>query len=152
MAILLVIFYHYIFTTTPSPQGTLVAYLQTASRIGWSGVNLFFVLSGFLIGGISYCIYIIHAPINRSCHFALSPSANGISTLPSLGATVIAAAITWLVAKMSWRYLESPMIRLGHQYKYSRRATGLQVDGTRADFENAALVATNLRSEGVRPD
>jgi peptidoglycan/LPS O-acetylase OafA/YrhL len=116
----------------------------------WAAICRWPMLIG--IGGISYCIYIIHSPINRFCHFVLSPSANGISTLPSLGATLIAAAITWLVAKMSWRYLESPMIRLGHQYKYSRRAAGLQVDGTRADFENAALITANLRSEGVRPD
>jgi peptidoglycan/LPS O-acetylase OafA/YrhL len=70
------------------------------------------------IGGISYCIYIIHAAVDSVCHFALSSSPNGISTLSSLAATLLAVGITWLLAKISWRYLESPMIRLGHRYVY----------------------------------
>jgi peptidoglycan/LPS O-acetylase OafA/YrhL len=52
LAILLVVFHHYI--TAPSgldpesPGGRLIAMLS----FGWTGVDLFFVLSGYLIGGI----------------------------------------------------------------------------------------------------
>ena len=37
-----------IFIRRPNP----VAYLQIVTRLSWSGVDLFFILSGFLIGGI----------------------------------------------------------------------------------------------------
>jgi peptidoglycan/LPS O-acetylase OafA/YrhL len=70
------------------------------------------------LGGISYCVYIIHGAVYELCHFALSSSVNGISSFSSLVATIFAAAIIWLVAKISWRYLEHPMIRRGHRYRY----------------------------------
>jgi peptidoglycan/LPS O-acetylase OafA/YrhL len=96
-------------------SGLLVLALITPGGI-WAGI----CRSPFLIeiGGISYCMYIIHTAVNSICHFAFSSPLNGISTLRSLAATVVAAGLTWLVAKLSWRYLESPMIRLGHRYKY----------------------------------
>jgi peptidoglycan/LPS O-acetylase OafA/YrhL len=55
MAIAMVIVWHYF--SAPSiangfPAGSALAYLQAACRLSWSGVDLFFVLSGFLIGGI----------------------------------------------------------------------------------------------------
>jgi len=49
MAILLVLFYHYV---SIPPGQTSTQFPQTIFAIGWSGVDLFFVLSGFLIGGI----------------------------------------------------------------------------------------------------
>src|SRR5579863_2380246 len=48
MAILLVVLYHYLSWT----HGTRMPWLKGIFAIGWSGVDLFFVLSGFLIGGI----------------------------------------------------------------------------------------------------
>ena len=46
IAILLVLYYHY-FESAPLPS-----YLASLGRLTWSGVDLFFVLSGFLVGGI----------------------------------------------------------------------------------------------------
>ena len=52
LAISLVLFYHYFGSTVQRQPHTLLAYLFAPFRLSWSGVDLFFVLSGFLIGGI----------------------------------------------------------------------------------------------------
>ena len=52
MAILLVLLYHYITLAGSEAQGTPLSALQRFFAMGWAGVDLFFVLSGFLIGGI----------------------------------------------------------------------------------------------------
>jgi peptidoglycan/LPS O-acetylase OafA/YrhL len=48
IAILLVLLYHYFSLVSGKP----LPWLQRTFAMGWSGVDLFFVLSGFLIGGI----------------------------------------------------------------------------------------------------
>jgi peptidoglycan/LPS O-acetylase OafA/YrhL len=52
VAIALVIVWHYFAAPLEATPGSALAYLQAAGRLTWSGVDLFFVLSGFLIGGI----------------------------------------------------------------------------------------------------
>jgi peptidoglycan/LPS O-acetylase OafA/YrhL len=52
LAIGMVLLSHYFLTSIQSRPGSLVAYLLAPGRLAWSGVDLFFVLSGFLIGGI----------------------------------------------------------------------------------------------------
>jgi len=51
-AALLVLFWHFVPSSTRADPGTPLAYLAKAGGLGWSGVDLFFVLSGFLIGRI----------------------------------------------------------------------------------------------------
>jgi peptidoglycan/LPS O-acetylase OafA/YrhL len=51
-AIALVLFCHYFQITVEYRPATLLSYLFVPGRLTWSGVDLFFVLSGFLIGGI----------------------------------------------------------------------------------------------------
>ena len=50
IAILMVMIYHYTFRFAPTTTGEKV--LHSLGALGWSGVDLFFVLSGFLITGI----------------------------------------------------------------------------------------------------
>jgi peptidoglycan/LPS O-acetylase OafA/YrhL len=52
IAISLVLFGHYFVNPWRTIPGSYGAYLQSASRLTGTGVDLFFILSGFLIGGI----------------------------------------------------------------------------------------------------
>ena len=52
IAILLVIALHYLNDSEHGAFGSFLYRFGCAFRLGWAGVDLFFVLSGFLIGGI----------------------------------------------------------------------------------------------------
>jgi len=51
-AIGMVILYHYFQIPLQASPASLLDYLQRSVALSWTGVDLFFVLSGFLIGGI----------------------------------------------------------------------------------------------------
>lgn len=51
VAILIVVFYHYV-TAIGAPRHPLWGIVTISTHLFWSGVDLFFVLSGFLIAGI----------------------------------------------------------------------------------------------------
>jgi peptidoglycan/LPS O-acetylase OafA/YrhL len=52
IAIATVLIFHYFLLSANATPRSPIAYVLAVGRLSWSGVDLFFVLSGFLIGGI----------------------------------------------------------------------------------------------------
>lgn len=69
LAILLVIFYHDTNGELLTRLSGFAYYIQRSAMAGWTGANLFFVLSGFLIGGILIDTHGSNAH-SFSCQFA----------------------------------------------------------------------------------
>jgi peptidoglycan/LPS O-acetylase OafA/YrhL len=52
IAIAMVLWHHFVEQHLPPGRGSWLGWLRAATGLSWSGVDLFFALSGFLIGGI----------------------------------------------------------------------------------------------------
>lgn len=79
------------------------------------------------LGQISYGLYLYHALV----FFFVFIMAERLGFGPSLGRDVLALALTWGVAMVSWRYLESPLLSLKDRYPYQARS---RPAGPRAEF------------------
>ena len=69
-------------------------------------------------GRISYCVYLIHLAILAACHLFVLRSLPRITDWPGVITTILAAVLTWLLAQISWHYLEKPLLDQGHSFKY----------------------------------
>jgi peptidoglycan/LPS O-acetylase OafA/YrhL len=70
------------------------------------------------IGGVSYCIYIIHTAVFLFCHELLSHALPVVTDGRAAAVTLLAALITYAIAKLSWRFFEQPLLRRGHAFQY----------------------------------
>ena len=106
--------------------------------LGYSWLALFFIcllLQGLLepqgawshflswaflreMGRLSYCIYLIHFLILGLCHSLILHKLPSISSISGAAVTLLAFFLTYLLAALSWRYFEHPLLRRGHLYKY----------------------------------
>jgi peptidoglycan/LPS O-acetylase OafA/YrhL len=73
------------------------------------------------LGRVSYCLYVIHVAVNLICHELLLRQSPRFMDWPSMGVTILAALLTFGLAKLSWRFLEHPLLRRGHAYQYFRK-------------------------------
>jgi peptidoglycan/LPS O-acetylase OafA/YrhL len=77
------------------------------------------------LGGIAYCVYLVHFSLIRAGR-NLPAYLPALSRLPIPHASAVAVLVGgWIgvmlsvaVAKISWRFLEQPMLRRGHAYQY----------------------------------
>jgi len=70
------------------------------------------------MGGVSYCIYLIHLAVNVVCHAVLLHAPPRISNTRAAAVTMFAAFLTYGLAKLSWVLFENPLVRYGHAFKY----------------------------------
>jgi peptidoglycan/LPS O-acetylase OafA/YrhL len=70
------------------------------------------------LGRVSYCLYIIHVAVKELCRALLVPSSQRTAAWPIVIVPLIAAAVCYGIARLSWTYLEHPLIRRGHAYQY----------------------------------
>jgi peptidoglycan/LPS O-acetylase OafA/YrhL len=70
------------------------------------------------LGGISYCVYILHDAFNFFAHRILLKAEPQLYNLQGAGVTLLALLLTLAVASLSWRYFEKPLIRRGHTYTF----------------------------------
>ena len=71
------------------------------------------------LGIIAYGVYLLHQPMSGLCHGLLDGGEPWITGLRSAGITLLALAFTILLALLSYRLFEKPMIDFGHRFRYA---------------------------------
>ena len=84
-------------------------------------VETFCFRSRFLMkfGTVAYAVYILHQGVNGLLHFAIFGRIPIINDWSSLFVTLLSLTTVMLLAELSWRLLERPLIRRAHAaYRY----------------------------------
>lgn len=109
----LAFFYSALLLTVVSQSGGWLAALMRWRFLGW-------------LGGISYCVYLLHDAFNFFAHGILLHAEPQLYNLSQLTVSVFALVATLGVASFSWRFFEKPLVRHGHDYSYEERADHMQ--------------------------
>jgi len=72
------------------------------------------------LGTISYGVYILHTGISRLVHMLVRNTQPSIDSWSGTATTVLALAVTLLVAQISYQWFERRFIRYGHTVSYER--------------------------------
>jgi len=70
------------------------------------------------LGAISYGTYLLHTPVLGLTHGLWRGQRPQIANAADILATLSALAITLIVATVSWRWLEQPILRFGRRHAY----------------------------------
>ncbi len=70
------------------------------------------------LGAVSYCVYIIHDTINLFAHQYFFGAEPQLYNFSGIAVTAFSLLLTLSIAGISWRLLEQPLIRRGHNYSY----------------------------------
>jgi peptidoglycan/LPS O-acetylase OafA/YrhL len=91
--------------------------LVISQKAGWiAGVMRWGVLRA--LGTISYCVYVIHETFDYVAHALIFQSAPQIYNLRGVSISLLALALTLVVASLSWRHLEKPLLQRGQTHVY----------------------------------
>ncbi len=95
-------------------QALLIALLRP------SGIVASFTRMKWLreLGAVSYCVYVIHLAVLLLWRTMLGPASLQAADWRTVAAALPAALMTYMLAKVSWKFFERPMMRRGHAFTY----------------------------------
>jgi peptidoglycan/LPS O-acetylase OafA/YrhL len=67
-------------------------------------------------GGLAYCLYLFHTVFSIYAHALLSPHLPPTATAESI-IIVLSVVLSFIFAKLSWKYFEKPLIDRAHQFR-----------------------------------
>lgn len=70
------------------------------------------------LGSIAYATYLLHQTVQGLVYGILWHSAPELSGVPTFLTALGALAISLVLAAISWRYFEAPLVRFGHKISY----------------------------------
>jgi peptidoglycan/LPS O-acetylase OafA/YrhL len=70
------------------------------------------------IGHVSYCLYVIHDAVRIGGGLLLKSLVSNAPSWEFVAVNAVAAAISYLIARLSWNYFEHPLLRRGHEFRY----------------------------------
>ena len=83
------------------------------------------------LGTVAYAVYIFHEGVHRLLYLVFFGTEPDIRDWPSLGVTLLSLAIVMLLAALSWRVLEHPLIRRAHaKYRYAPQTPQVDVSSS----------------------
>lgn len=70
------------------------------------------------IGVYAYCLYLTHQAIQGVCYAALGRGEPKILTIRDCWIPALALLLCYVLAAFSWRYFESPLLKIGHRIEF----------------------------------
>ncbi len=70
------------------------------------------------LGKVSYCVYIIHRAVNWALFRTVLHVDPRFDSWRAIGVACLSFIATIILAELSWRYFENPLIHRGHLYSY----------------------------------
>jgi peptidoglycan/LPS O-acetylase OafA/YrhL len=106
------------------------------------------------LGIISYSVYLMHVPINILMHGLILGREVSITNFLDGVVTFMALGVTLLLAILSWRFFEKPIIKWGHSFSYSGKSRIASDETPQARCGNAwygtAVAADETESGGEK--
>ena len=92
----------------------LLALVRPAGPISWLG------RAGWLrdLGRVSYCLYLIHYGVRFICQILVVSIVKHDGSWEGIVGSCAAIVISYAIARLSWTYLEHPLLQKGHALKY----------------------------------
>jgi peptidoglycan/LPS O-acetylase OafA/YrhL len=74
------------------------------------------------LGLISYGVYLLHGPVSGLLHWYIAGTGMEFRTPTDIAVTALSVVVTLALASLSFRYFETPFLRLGQKCKYAPAA------------------------------